>query len=154
MRVSRHREPVRRVAGGRLLAAVAVTGAAMALTVACEPDDDRGLTAIGVAYTTDKVATEALERGRVQVRWLTCSGDAKGDERAGASRTPVREVAVRCRGRTEQGDADIQVDGVVTYERKGACVKGDLTAKLEGRQVFRADVIGDCGSAEATRRAS
>lgn len=155
MRVSRQSALGGRAGGGRLLAVVAVTIGAVGLTVGCEPDDDRGLTAIGVAYTTDKVATEALERGRVDVRWMTCTGDAKGDEKAGASRPPVREVAVHCRGRAEKGEADIRVDGVVTYERKGACVKGDLTAKLDGRQVFRADVIGDCGGArKATRRAS
>ncbi|MFH8368988.1 hypothetical protein [Streptomyces sp. NPDC018031] len=158
MRVSRRMVRGGRARGGRLLAVVAVTGAVIGLTVACEPDEDRGLSAIGVAYTTDKVATEALERGHVQVRWMTCSGDAKGDERvgrSGSSRPPVREVSVRCRGRAEKNDADIRVEGVVTHERQGACVRGDLTAKLDGRQVFRADVIGDCGSAgKAGRRAS
>ncbi|KUJ70681.1 hypothetical protein ACZ90_01970 [Streptomyces albus subsp. albus] len=131
---------------GRLLPVVALVGITLAAATACDPEDDRGLTAVSAAYTTDKVATKALERGGIGVHWLTCTGDAKGDEVAGSSRKPVRSVKVDCRGNAEKRDAEIRVSGVVTYQRKGKCVRGDLTAKVSGRKVFRASVIGDCGS--------
>ncbi|TVL91893.1 hypothetical protein [Streptomyces sp. SAJ15] len=112
---------------------------------ACEPEERRGLSAIGVAVTTDKVATRALERGGIGVRWMTCTADLKGDQVIGASSSPASEASVDCRGETERGDAEIRVTGVVTYAREGRCVRGDLTAKVAGKQVFRADVIGECG---------
>ncbi|WKX70264.1 hypothetical protein [Streptomyces sp. XD-27] len=134
--------------GARLpvIAAVVVTVGALS---ACEGDSDRGLSAVRAAYTTDRVATKALEKGGIDVRWMRCTGDAKGEEkrRSGkhTSRPPVREVSVDCEGLAgKKRRADIRVTGTVTFVREGRCVKGDLTGKVAGRQVFHAKVIGDC----------
>ncbi|MEV8307877.1 hypothetical protein AB0P36_11060 [Streptomyces flavidovirens] len=35
----------------------------------------------------------------------------------------------------------------MTEERDGRCVRGDLTARVGERTVFRADVLGDCDAA-------
>ncbi|WFB09654.1 hypothetical protein LRS74_23355 [Streptomyces sp. LX-29] len=129
----------------RRLLAAGLTGVAVLAVTACEPEERRGLSAIGVAITTDKVATRALERGGIGVRWMTCTADLKGDQVIGASSSPASEASVDCRGETERGDAEIRVTGVVTHAREGRCVRGDLTAKVAGKQVFRANVIGECG---------
>ena len=50
---------------------------------------------------------------------------------------PPSEVAdVDCQGETKDG-RPITVKGKVTQEVEGRCVKGDLTAKVAGRTVFR-----------------
>ncbi|MFC0597475.1 hypothetical protein [Streptomyces palmae] len=136
---------LRHLGRGRVLPAAAAVSVVFAAATACEPQDEQGLTAVSAAYTTDEVATKALERGGIDVRWLSCTGNAKGDEVAGSSRKPIRAVDVDCRGTAEKHDAEIRVTGVVTYQRKGRCVRGDLTAKVAGRKAFHASLIGDCG---------
>ncbi|MEK8170776.1 hypothetical protein NKH77_17965 [Streptomyces sp. M19] len=119
----------------------------MALTATgCEPSDGEagGVSAIGVAVTTDKLSTRALEHGGIGVRWLTCNGERKHQATAGVSATPDPETSVDCRGRTED-DREIRVTGTVTHERANTCVQGDLKGTVDGHQVFRADHIGDCG---------
>lgn len=132
--------------GRSLLAAVAAVVAATAMT-GCEPRDG-GVTAIAVSVTTDKVSTSALERGGVGVRWLTCNADLKRTPTAGASASGTgdsgtTDASVNCRGRTED-DKAIGVSGKVTYVRENHCVRGDLTGKIAGTKVFRANVIGEC----------
>ncbi|MEU0812000.1 hypothetical protein [Streptomyces sp. NPDC005970] len=125
-----------------LFAVVAVALAIGALA-ACEPRNDSGLNSIGVAFTTDRVSTRALEKGGIDVRWMTCNADVKGKHTSGPSRDA--KASVDCRGRTND-DRAIRVTGTVTYERKNICVRGDLTAKVDGHQVFQANVIGDCNA--------
>jgi hypothetical protein len=110
---------------------------------ACEPRDHTGLNAIGVAVTTDRVSTRALEKGGIDVRWMTCNADVKGKHTSGPSQDA--KASVHCRGETKD-DRTIKVSGTVTYERKNICVRGDLTAKVDGHQVFQANVIGDCNA--------
>ncbi|AYN41428.1 hypothetical protein D9753_23950 [Streptomyces dangxiongensis] len=119
---------------------VLATGAA----VACRPG---GLGSMTVAYTTDRTATAALERRHVDVAWLTCTGSDGGGRTHGTSSGPgeITVVSVDCQGRTGDG-RKIAVTGQVTKVVDGACVRGDLTAKAGGRQVFHVDGLGDCAA--------
>ncbi|MER5596410.1 hypothetical protein [Streptomyces sp. NPDC002265] len=105
--------------------------------VACDPG---GLSSASVAYTTDQTATKELQRRQVDVRWLTCTA-AFGDKAATASASTV--ATVDCQGRTGDG-RDITVTGKVTRAVDGACVRGDLTAKVGGKVVFHVSGLGDC----------
>lgn len=133
----RHRKNGLFAVAAAVLATVAVT--------ACEPRDDSELSAIGVAVTTDRVSTRALEKGGIDVRWMTCNADVKGKHTSGPSASRDAKASVNCRGKTRD-DRDIKITGVVTYERKNLCVRGDLTAKVDGNRVFQANVIGDCNA--------
>lgn len=118
---------------------VVVGGGAVA---ACQPGD---LNSSSAAYTTGTTATAELKRQHVDVSWLSCTGGyGKGAE---ASRTPsptgTTVVSVDCRGETRDR-RKIVVAGVVTRAVDGACVRGDLTAEVGGRQVFRVHGLGDC----------
>lgn len=130
-----------------VLALVVVAGGA---AVACRPE---GLGSATVAYTTDRTATAALEARHVDVGWLTCTGsydDGDGDG-GGTGRSPsptaTTVVSVDCRGET-QDRRKITVTGHVTRAVDGACVRGDLTAEVDGRRVFHVSGLGDC---EATQ---
>ncbi|MFJ2603868.1 hypothetical protein ACIQOU_19105 [Streptomyces sp. NPDC091279] len=133
---------VRGARGRRVLAAVGLVTVAVGATAACDPTG--GLSSATVAYTTDQAATEQLKQQRIGVQWLTCNGDY-GDR--GATPTPsagaTTVVSVDCRGRTTDGK-DITVDGQVTRAVSGACVRGDLTAKVGGKQVFHVTGLGNC----------
>ncbi|MFE9117759.1 hypothetical protein [Streptomyces sp. NPDC007172] len=121
-----------------LLAALAIGGA-----TACDPIG--GLNSAAVAVTTEQTATAALSHEHVDVKWLTCNAVLN----SGPSATPsvagtTKQVAdLDCRGETKDGKP-ITVKGKVTQEVEGRCVKGDLTAKVSGRTVFRASVLGNC----------
>ncbi|MEU0003365.1 hypothetical protein ABZ079_03390 [Streptomyces sp. NPDC006314] len=134
----RHRpRPVRVAAVAGL---VVLAGGAV---VACDPG---GLSSATVAYTTDKTATDELQRRHVDVSWLTCTGSyGKGGHPSGKSPSPTETtvVSVDCRGETEDG-RKITVTGKVTKAVGGACVRGDLTAEVGGRQVFHVGGLGDC----------
>ncbi|MDT3395657.1 hypothetical protein RKE29_03160 [Streptomyces sp. B1866] len=135
---------VRRVGHGRLLlAAVAAAAAAVALT-GCDPDES-GLGPASVAFTTDKLSTRALERGGLSVRWLTCTGDPKEERVAGSSASRSPDVSIDCRGRTDD-DRKIRITGVVRYAEESRCVRGELTAAVDGHRVFRTRAIGKCDS--------
>ncbi|MFE0811783.1 hypothetical protein ACFW34_30555, partial [Streptomyces sp. NPDC058848] len=116
--------------------------------VGCEPG---GLSSASVAFTTDQTVTRELERRKAEVRWITCTasyGD-EGDRGGGsASATESTVASVDCDGKTDDGK-DITVDGKVTRVVDGACVRGDLTAKVAGKQWFRVDGLGDCDAAGA-----
>ncbi|MFJ8308095.1 MULTISPECIES: hypothetical protein [unclassified Streptomyces] len=138
----------RRTAHRTLLAA---TAAALAIggAVACDPVG--GLNSAAVAITTQQTATTALGHDHVDVKWLTCNANLNG----GAGPTPsagstTKQVAdVSCQGETKDGKK-ITVDGKVTQELQGRCVKGDLTAKVAGRTVFRSSVLGNCDAPAPT----
>lgn len=113
--------------------------------VACQPDD---LSTTSVAYTTATTATARLKHQQVDVSWLTCTGDhgkggGPGAKAPSASETAV--VSVDCQGETKDG-RKITVTGKVTKAVDGACVRGDLTARVGGRQVFHVSGLGDCGA--------
>ncbi|MEU3885966.1 hypothetical protein [Streptomyces sp. NPDC029041] len=128
----------RRVAVAAVFAVVAVGGA-----VACEPGS---VSAASVAYTTDQTVTKELERQKADVRWLTCT--ASYGENGGTSSPSARErtvATVDCEGETDDGK-DITVDGKVTHAVNGACVRGNITAKVDGKVWFEVDGLGDCDS--------
>ncbi|MDO0927781.1 hypothetical protein QQY24_21080 [Streptomyces sp. TG1A-8] len=132
----------RRPRAARAVAVAGLVVVAAGATAACDP---AGLGSVTVAYTTDTTATAELGRHHVNVDWLTCTGAyADGGKPAGSpSPTETAVVSVDCQGRTEDG-RKITVTGKVTRAVNGACVRGDLTAKVGGRQVFHADGLGDC----------
>lgn len=118
-------------------AAVAVTGVA-----ACEGG---GLSSAAIAITTDETVTDALNDRKADVRWLSCTasfGDDQGDKDAAAS--------VDCQGETESGK-EISVTGEITHAINGACVRGNITAKVDGKQVFRVDGLGNCDGSSPPR---
>lgn len=143
------RRATRRIPAAICLAAVAVAGLA-----ACEPAD--GLNTASIAVTTDRTATRALEHEGVHVQWLTCAANVEGDgakassARSGSSAASTARVAdVDCRGRTKEG-RDIKIAGQVRQAVDGRCVRGDLTAKSDGRTVFRASLLGNCEAPAST----
>ncbi|MFE3632886.1 hypothetical protein [Streptomyces cellostaticus] len=131
-----------RAVRGAAVAGLVVMGAGA--VVACQPGD---LSAAAAAYTTDSTATAELKRRHVDVSWLTCTGDYGGrsGRASGSSPSPTEStvVSVDCQGQTEDGRR-ITVTGKVTRAVDGACVRGDLTARVGGRQVFRVSGLGDC----------
>ncbi|MBB5933034.1 hypothetical protein [Streptomyces zagrosensis] len=136
--------------------ALGALGTAVGTLAACD-DVEGGLRATTVAVTTDKVGTRALERGGIDVQWLTCTAqikredDGKGNDRSKAPRSRNEGRAqVSCRGETN-GNQDLKIDGLVTYVREDRCVRGDLTGTLEGRVVFEADLIGECAGGQPNR---
>ncbi|GAA3371406.1 hypothetical protein GCM10020367_21940 [Streptomyces sannanensis] len=137
-------------ASRRTLAALGIAAAAVVGVAACEPVG--GLNTAAVAVTTDQMGTRALERAGVDVRWLSCTASTEnGGGSGGTSPTPsgARRVSVDCRGKTG-GGKDITLTGEVTEERAGRCVRGDLVAKVDGRTVFQARVLGDCSAPPVT----
>ncbi|MES9619812.1 hypothetical protein [Streptomyces tuirus] len=128
----------RRVAVAATFAVLAVGGA-----VACEPG---AISSASVAYTTDETVTKELNRQKAGVRWLTCT--ASYGDNGGKSSPSARErtvATVDCEGETKDGK-DITVDGKVTHAVDGACVRGNITAKVDGKVWFQVDGLGDCDS--------
>ncbi|WP_191870930.1 hypothetical protein [Streptomyces filipinensis] len=132
--------------GVRILAVTGLVVGAGGAVVACQPT---GLSSASAAYTTDTTATARLKQQRIDVDWLTCTGDYG---RAEPARTPSPSestvISVYCRGQTRDG-RKITLTGKVTKAVDGACVRGDLTAKVGGRQVFHVDGLGDCDARPA-----
>lgn len=114
----------------RIPCIVLAVAAAVGGLTACEGTG--GLGSAAVAFTTDGAVTKELNRQKAQVRWLSCT--ASYEDRA---------AAVDCQGETQDGK-EITVTGRVTHAVNGACVRGNLTAKVDGKQVFRVDGLGDC----------
>ncbi|WP_030180928.1 hypothetical protein [Streptomyces violaceorubidus] len=130
---------IRRTAPVIVASAVAVGG-----LVACEPG---GISSASVAYTTDQTMTRELQRHKAEVRWLTCTASF-GDRGTTASATGNTVASVHCEGRTDAGQ-DVTVDGKVTRVVNGACVRGDLTAKVDGKVRLRVKGLGDCDATSA-----
>ncbi|MFI9253399.1 hypothetical protein [Streptomyces sp. NPDC053069] len=129
--------------GVRVVAVAGLAVGAGAAVVACQPTD---LGSASAAYTTDTTATARLEQQHIDVRWLTCTGNHGGGS-TGKSPSPSEStvVSVDCRGETRDG-RKISVTGKVTKAVDGACVRGDLTAEVGGRQVFHVNGLGDCSA--------
>ncbi|MER5938728.1 hypothetical protein ABT121_15555 [Streptomyces sp. NPDC001928] len=125
-----------RVAGAAGLAVVAVGGLA-----ACDPG---GLNTATVAFTTDQTVTAELERQKADVQWLNCTGSydgGKNNSSPTASENTV--VKVDCEGETRDGK-DITVTGRITRAVSGSCVRGDLVAKIGGKEWFHVNGLGNC----------
>jgi hypothetical protein len=146
----------------RALLGVAVGVGAVVVLGACEPGT--GLSTGAVAFTTDQTATRELEKQGLEVQWLNCTAsydDSKnsdkgsdkgsGDKQGGNQASPsVNTVAdVDCTGEDKNGK-EIKVTGKVTKEVNGKCVRGDLTAKVDGKEWFHVDVLGNCDAPDAT----
>ncbi|MET9729475.1 hypothetical protein ABZZ79_02060 [Streptomyces sp. NPDC006458] len=126
--------------GAAALALAVITAGGVA---ACDP---AGLSSATVSFTTDQLATRELERQQADVRRLNCTAEVDGGDSASPSATQDDVATVHCEGETGDGK-DITVDGRVTRAVDGACVRGDLTARIDGRQVFRVNGLGDCDAA-------
>src|SRR5689334_22659902 len=132
----------RRVAAALGLAVLGVGGA-----VACDPG---GLNSAAVAYTTSKTATAELKRQKVDVQWLSCTANYGNNKANTAGRTApsaseTTVANVDCQGQTKDR-RDITVTGKVTRAVDGACVRGDLTAKVGGKQWFHVTGLGNCNA--------
>lgn len=137
----------------RVLYAAGFAGAAVIGAAACDPVDG-GMNTAAVAITTDEMATKELERQKLDVLWISCNARFK-DKVTPSSGSPARDtrVTVDCQGqaRNEKGSddtSDITVKGTVTSFVDGGCVRGDLTAKVDGKEWFRVDVLGNCSSGD------
>ncbi|KES05625.1 hypothetical protein BU52_19070 [Streptomyces toyocaensis] len=135
--------------------------AAVAGVTACEGG---GLSSAAVALTTDETVTKELNRQKTEVRWLSCTAtfgdkddkggkggkDGKGDGNGSSSGGEDTVASVDCQGETQDGK-EITVTGRVTHAVNGACVRGNITAKVDGKQVFHVDGLGDCDSTSPPR---
>ncbi|MBB5925055.1 hypothetical protein [Streptomyces echinatus] len=129
--------------GRRTVAVAGLVVLAGGAAVACQPG---GLGSATVAYTTDQTATAALEHRHVDVNWLTCTGSYRdGGGRGGTPAPTATVVSVDCQGETDDR-RKIVVTGLVTKAVDGACVRGDLKATVDGRQVFHVSGLGDCSA--------
>ncbi len=129
--------------GRRLALAAGFAVAAVTGVTACEGGS---LSSAAVAITTDGTVTKELNRQKDKVRWLTCN--ASFGDRDGSSASPRSQetaASVDCEGETE-GGKEITVTGRITHAVNNACVRGDITAKVDGRQVFHVEGLGDCDS--------
>ncbi len=126
-----------RVTGVAVLVVTGVGG-----LVSCDPAG--AVSSATVSYTTDQLVTKELDRQKADVSWLTCN--ASYDNGDGTPSASVNTVAtVNCEGRTRDGK-DITVKGKVTRTVSGACVRGNLTATVGGKQWFRVDGLGNCNA--------
>ncbi|MEU1405697.1 hypothetical protein ABZ471_25650 [Streptomyces sp. NPDC005728] len=133
----------RRPRPARVLGVAGLAAVTVGVVTACQPGD---LSSATVAYTTDRTATAELGRQHVDVNWLTCTGSyGKAGYTPGKTPSPSETtvVSVDCQGETRDG-RKITVTGKVTKAVDGACVRGDLTARVAGRQVFHVGGLGDC----------
>ncbi len=99
-----------------------------------------------VAYTTDQTVTKELDRQKADVQWLNCTGSYEGGRSSAPTATENTVVDVHCEGETKDGK-DITVTGKVTRAVNGACVRGDLTAKVGGKVWFHVNGLGNCNAA-------
>lgn len=139
--------------GGRraLLGAGLGVGAVVGL-VGCEMGG--GLSTGAVAFTTDHMGTKELERQGLDVQWLNCTASydssGNGDNRSQSASPSANTVAnVECKGEDKKG-REITLTGKVTQEVNGKCVRGDLTAKVDGKEWFHVDVLGNCNAPDPT----
>ncbi|MGV9646144.1 hypothetical protein [Streptomyces sp. NPDC003514] len=128
-----------RAARGVAVTALAALGAGG--MTACDPG---GLSAASVAFTTDQTVTKELERQKADVQWLNCTGSYDGGGGGSSPRADERTVVkVDCEGETSDGK-DITVTGRITRAVSGSCVRGDLVAKVGGKQWFHVNGLGRC----------
>ncbi|WP_336605777.1 hypothetical protein [Streptomyces sp. BA2] len=137
----------------RVLYAVGFAGAAVIGVTACDPVDG-GMNTAAVAITTDEMATKELERQHLDVLWISCNARYK-DRVTPSSGSPDRDTAVTvdCQGQARNGKgsdntSEVTVKGSVWSVVDGHCVRGNLTAKVDGKEWFRVDVLGDCAGGD------
>ncbi|MFD9331516.1 hypothetical protein [Streptomyces sp. NPDC060065] len=135
----------RRAGQRRTMAAAGLAAVAVGGVVACDP---AGLSSASVAYTTDQTVTKELERQKADVAWLSCTASYGGGNKAytpGKTPSPTENTVadVDCTGETSDGK-DITVTGKVTRAVNGQCVRGDLTARIDGKQWFHVKGLGNC----------
>ncbi|OIK01456.1 hypothetical protein BIV25_05645 [Streptomyces sp. MUSC 14] len=129
--------------GPRVAGAVGVVVVAGGALAGCQPTD---LNSSSAAYTTGTTATAELKQRHVDVSWLSCTGNYGGKGKAGTpAPTETTVVSVECQGET-RSKKKITVTGRVTKAVDGACVRGSLTARVGGRQVFHVSGLGDCSA--------
>ncbi|MFI6283173.1 hypothetical protein ACIBCM_00205 [Streptomyces sp. NPDC051018] len=140
----------------RLWAAIGVAGTVVAVVAGvagCEPSAD-GLSSAAVAVTTDRTATRTLERVGFDVSWFSCTATLEGAGGSGSSASPSASpggraaATVDCEGETGSGQR-ITLKGTVTDERSGVCVRGRMTARVNGELAFEARYLGECGGESA-----
>ncbi|MGW7076230.1 hypothetical protein [Streptomyces sp. NPDC054866] len=137
----------------RVLYAVGFAGAAVIGVAACDPVDG-GMNTAAVAITTDEMATKELERQHLDVLWISCNARFKNKVTPSSDAPdPDARATVDCQGQAREGKgnddtSDITVKGTVTSVVDGHCVRGDLTAKVDGKEWFRVDVLGDCSGGD------
>ncbi|MFJ8631339.1 hypothetical protein [Streptomyces sp. NPDC093568] len=126
-----------RAVGAAGLAVVAVAGVG-----GCDPG---GLSTATVAFTTDQTVTAELERQKADVQWLNCTGSYAGGGNGNSSPTAGENTVVKvdCEGETSDGK-DITVTGRITRAVSGSCVRGDLVAKIGGKEWFHVNGLGNC----------
>ncbi|MER5254042.1 MULTISPECIES: hypothetical protein [unclassified Streptomyces] len=136
-----------------MLYAVGFAGAAVIGVAACDPVDSEMNTA-AIAITTDEMATKELERQHLDVLWISCTARFK-ERVTPSSGSPDRDAAatVDCQGQARNGKgsdntSDITVKGTVWSVVDGHCVRGNLTAKVDNKEWFRVDVLGDCSGGD------
>ncbi|WPO73808.1 hypothetical protein [Streptomyces sp. KN37] len=133
-----------------ILYAVGLAGAAALGVTACDPANG-GLNTAAVALTTDRMGTKELERQKLDVAWLSCTARYQ-DRVTPKSGEPTEKavVEVDCQGESggNDGNKDITIKGKVSSLVDGRCVRGDLTAKVDGKQWFKVDVLGNCGAGD------
>ncbi|MFD0383982.1 hypothetical protein ACFQ2B_21790 [Streptomyces stramineus] len=131
-------------------AVVALLGPAALALSGCEPASADGLDAVTAAVTTDKRATGLLKDKGYPVQWMTCTGrveDPGANDKG--SPHPVSAIGVECEGRTGGGQKII-VYGRVTGMHGETCVRGRLTAKVDGKTAFSVAVLGECSGSGVT----
>ncbi|MFJ8232324.1 hypothetical protein ACIQ9E_20535 [Streptomyces sp. NPDC094448] len=130
----------------RALAATVAVAAVAAAGTACEPRE-RTLSSSSVAMTTEHTARSTLERIGFDIRSFDCTATVPGERgRTGPSAVPAGapgQATVACEGRTRTGQP-VALKGKVTDETAGACVRGDLDARVDGKLVFEAQYLGRC----------
>ncbi|WP_447037358.1 hypothetical protein [Streptomyces sp. DSM 118878] len=131
-----------------VLYAVGLAGAAALGVTACDPAHG-GMTPSVVALTTDREGTEELERQHLDVTWLSCTAryEDKVTPKSGSSAEGNAAVTVDCQGESDDRE-DITLKGKVHSVVDGGCVRGDLTAKVDGKQWFQVDVLGNCDAGD------
>ncbi|MGW7067529.1 hypothetical protein ACWGII_33120 [Streptomyces sp. NPDC054855] len=141
----------------RELYAVGFAGAAVIGAAACDPTAG-GMNTAAIAITTDEMATKELERQQLDVLWISCTARYESKVTP-SSGSPDRDAAatVDCQGqakndKSSDGTSDITVKGSVWSVVDGRCVRGNLTAKVDGKQWFRVDVLGDCAGGDTSEQ--
>ncbi|WP_240802896.1 hypothetical protein [Streptomyces sp. A1499] len=131
-----------------VLCAAALAGAAALGVTACDPANG-DMNTSAVALTADRAGTKELERQHLDVAWLSCTARHadRVTPKSGSSAGENAAVTVDCQGRSDDGK-DITVKGTVRSVVDGGCVRGDLTAKVDGKQWFRVDVLGNCDAGD------
>ncbi|CAM5304900.1 hypothetical protein SALBM135S_04734 [Streptomyces alboniger] len=127
-----------------VLYGVGLAGAAALGVTACEPANG-DMNTSAVALTTDRMGTKELERQQLDVAWLSCTAryESRVTPESGSSADEDASVTVDCQGESDDGE-DITIKGSVHSLVDGSCVRGNLTAKVEGKVWFHVDVLGNC----------